>query len=58
MKVYRFATLESTRSKHETWRRDYIQRRPHGSFDHVTPKEFIHLPQAKWNADRGAASPG
>ncbi len=38
--VNEFASIEHARQVIEAWRRDYNERRPHGSLGHLTPSEF------------------
>jgi putative transposase len=40
LNVHQFVSLADARAKIETWRRDYNERRPHGSLGHLTPNEF------------------
>jgi len=35
-----FLSMEDAREKIESWRRDYNEWRPHGSFDNLTPRQY------------------
>jgi putative transposase len=41
LNVHQFASIADAQARIEAWRRDYSQRRPHGSLGHLTPTEFI-----------------
>jgi putative transposase len=41
LNVHQFASIADAQARIEAWRRDYNQRRPHGSLGHLTPTEFM-----------------
>lgn len=46
LNVNEFRSMEEVRSQLEAWRHDYDEHRPHSSFGHLTPREFIQQGQA------------
>jgi len=44
-----FRSITAARAVIEEWVRDYNEKRPHGSLDYLTPKEFAELEQLKVN---------
>jgi len=55
LNVHQFASIADAQVKIEAWRRDYNQRRPHGSLGHLTPTEFIAQRQVMTTADAAPA---
>lgn len=45
LNVSQFLSIEDAKEKVEVWRMDCTYHRPHGSFGHLTPSEFIHISQ-------------
>jgi putative transposase len=50
LNVHQFTSIEDAREKIEAWRVDYNARRPHSSFGHLTPNEFVAQRQAERTA--------
>ena len=46
LNVHQFTVIADAHTKIEAWRLDYSQRRPHSSFGHLTPNEFVAQRQA------------
>jgi len=55
LNVHQFVSIADAQAKIEAWRRDYNQRRPHGSLGHLTPTEFIAQRQVMATADAAPA---
>ena len=55
LNVHQFVSIADAQAKIEAWRRDYNQRRPHGSLGHLTPTEFIAQRQVMTAADAAPA---
>jgi putative transposase len=43
LNVNRFLSLENAGEKIESWRREYNEWRPHGSFDNLTPVQYRQI---------------
>ncbi len=51
LNVHQFTSIAEAQTKIEGWRLDYNQRRPHGSFGHLTPSEFVAQRQVMTTAE-------
>ena len=56
LNVHQFASLAEAQFVIEAWRRNYDERRPHTSFWHLTPEEFLHQRQVSMRAEEVACS--
>ena len=56
LNVHQFASLADAKTKIETWRLDYNQRRPHSSLGDLTPNEFVARCQGMRVAEAVAVS--